>query len=192
MFQFVILHIKGEQIMSEKRFLNFIFIEGLLLTILGLCVLILPKLTSLTFGVMLSVAFIVYGAYKIITSIINKNYIMNVIWSVFIGVWILTIGILLLLVPKISLLWLIALIGVFFLFETISSISFMSYLKKIFNFTGCKMFAAMILFLVGLIILISLPMMSFWVVATLSGIALLAKGMAKTSIALANRNNYNL
>ena len=40
--------------MSEKRFLNFIFLEGILLTALGLCVLILPKLTSLTFGVMLS------------------------------------------------------------------------------------------------------------------------------------------
>lgn len=178
--------------MSEKRFLNFIFIEGLLLTILGLCVLILPKLTSLTFGVMLSVAFIVYGAYKIITSIINKNYIMNVIWSVFIGILILTIGILLLLVPKISLLWLVASIGVFFLFEAISSISFISYLKKMFNFYGCKMFAAIILFLVGLIIILGLPLMSFWVIATLSGLGLLVKGMAKVSLALANKNNYNL
>jgi len=59
--------------MSEKRFLTFMFIEGLLLTILGLCILILPKLTSLTFGVMLSVAFITYGAYKTIMSIINRS-----------------------------------------------------------------------------------------------------------------------
>ena len=55
--------------MSEKRLLNFIFIEGALLTLLGLCVLILPKLTSISFGVMLSVAFIVYGFYKIIISL---------------------------------------------------------------------------------------------------------------------------
>ena len=60
--------------MSEKRFLNFIFIEGIKLTILGLCILILPKLTSLTFGVMLSSAFIAYGLYKIIISFINKNF----------------------------------------------------------------------------------------------------------------------
>ena len=177
--------------MSEKRFFNFIFIEGLLLMILGLCVLILPKLTSLTFGVMLSIAFIVYGAYKIIISIINKNYIMNVIWSIFIGLWILTIGILLLLVPKVSLLWLIALIGIFFLFETISSISYITYLKKMFSFGSYKLFAAIIMLIVGLIIIIGLPLMSFWVVATLSGIALLVKGMAKMSIALANKNNYN-
>ena len=178
--------------MSEKRLLNFIFIEGLLLTILGLCVLILPKLTSLTFGVMLSVSFITYGAYKIITSFMNKSYLSNIIWSIFMGVFILTIGILLLLVPKISLLWLIALIGVFFLLESISSIAFMAKVRSMFNFIGCKGFAAMILFLIGLIIILGLPVMSFWAVALLSGVAILVKGLAKTTLSLANRNNYNI
>ncbi len=176
--------------MSEKRLLNFIFIEGLLLTILGLCILILPKLTSLTFGVMLSVAFIAYGLYKIIISFINKNYISNILWCIFMGVYILTIGILLLLVPKISLLWLIALIGVFFLLESISSAAFMAKVRSMFNFIGCKGFAAMVLFLIGLIIILGLPVMSFWVVALLSGIALLIKGLAKMTLSLANRNNY--
>ena len=103
--------------MSEKRFFNFIFIEGLLLLVLGLCVLILPKLTSVTFGVMLSAAFITYGIYKAVVSIINKNYVSNMLFSIFLGIFILTIGVLLLLVPRVSLLWLIALIGVFFLLE---------------------------------------------------------------------------
>lgn len=176
--------------MSEKRLLNFIFIEGLLLTVLGLCVLILPKLTSLTFGVMLSVAFIAYGLYKIVTSFINKNFISNILWCIFMGVYILTIGILLLLVPKISILWLIALTGIFFLLESISSAAFMAKVRSMFNFIGCKGFAAMILFLVGLIIILGLPVMSFWVVALLSGIALLIKGLAKMTLSLANRNNY--
>lgn len=178
--------------MSEKRLLNFIFIEGLLLTVLGLCVLILPKLTSITFGVMLSSSFITYGLYKIITSIINKNYISNVIWSVFLGFFILTIGILLLFVPKISLLWLIALTGVFFLLESISSVAFMSKMRTMFNFIGCKGFAAMILFLAGLIIILGLPVMSFWVVAMLCGIALLIKGMSKITLSIANKNNYSI
>jgi len=176
--------------MSEKRLLNFIFIEGLLLTILALCVLILPKLTSVTFGVMLSSSFITYGLYKVITSIINKNYLSNVIWSVFLGGFILTIGILLLFVPKISLLWLVALIGVYFLLESISSVVFMSKMRSMFNFIGCKGFAAMILFLVGLIIILGLPVMSFWVVAILCGVALLIKGMSKMTLSIANRNNY--
>lgn len=176
--------------MSEKRLLNFIFIEGLLLMILGLCVLILPKLTELSFGVMLSSAFIAYGLYKIVTSIINKNYISNIIWSVFIGAFILTIGILLLMVPKISLLWLVALTGVFFLLESISSIAFMAKMRSMFNFIGCKGFAGMILFLVGLIIILGLPVMSFWMVAILSGIGLLVKGMSKITLSFANHNNY--
>ena len=176
--------------MSEKRLLNFIFIEGLLLTILGLCTLILPKLTELSFGVMLSSAFIAYGLYKIVTSIINKNYISNIIWSVFIGAFILTIGILLLMVPKVSLLWLVALTGVFFLLESISSIAFMAKMRSMFNFIGCKGFAGMILFLIGLIIILGLPVMSFWMVAILSGVGLLIKGMSKITLSFANQNNY--
>lgn len=176
--------------MSEKRLLNLIFIEGLLLTILGLCVVILPKLTSLTFGVMLSAAFITYGLYKIIMSFINRNYVSNLIWYLFMGVFILTIGIFLLVVPRVSLLWLIALIGVFFLFESISSAAFLARVRSMFNFIGCKGFAAIILFLVGLIIILGLPVMSFWIVALLSGIAMLVKGLAKMTIALANKNNY--
>lgn len=176
--------------MSEKRLLNLIFIEGFLLTILGLCVVILPKLTSLTFGVMLSAAFITYGLYKIIMSFINRNYVSNLIWYLFMGVFILTIGIFLLVVPRVSLLWLIALIGVFFLFESISSAAFLARVRSMFNFIGCKGFAAIILFLVGLIIILGLPVMSFWIVALLSGIAMLVKGLAKMTIALANKNNY--
>lgn len=176
--------------MSEKRLLNFIFIEGLLLTVLGLCVLILPKLTSLTFGVMLSIAFITYGAYKTLISFINRSYLSNIIWSIFMGVYILTIGILLLLVPKISLLWLIALIGIFFILESVSSIAFMAKVRSMFNFIGCKGFSAMVMFFMGLIIVLGLPVMSFWVVALLSGIAILIKGLTKMTLSLANRNNY--
>lgn len=178
--------------MSEKRILNFIFIEGLLLTILGLCVLILPKLTSMTFGVMLSASFIAYGIYKIVTSIINKNYVINIIWSIFLGLLVLTIGVLLLFVPKISLLWLIALIGIFFLFESVSSVSFMALMRSMFNYSGCKLFSAIILFLIGIIIILGLPVMSFWAVAILCGTGLLIKGLTKITLSLANKNHYNI
>lgn len=178
--------------MSEKRFLNFICLEGVLLTILALCILILPKLTSMTFGVMLSIAFITYGFYKIIISFINRNYVSNIIWSIFLGGYVLTIGILFLFVPKISLLWLVALTGIFFLLESISITAFIAKMGSMFNFVGCKSMAAFILFLIGLIIILGLPLMSFWFVVMLSGIAFLLKGMAKIVLALANKNNYNI
>lgn len=178
--------------MSEKRFLNFIFLEGILLTILGLCILILPKLTSVTFGVMLSASFITYGVYKLVTSFINRNYVLNLFWNLFLAMLILTVGILLLFVPKISLLWLIAFIGIYFLLESISSAAFMSQIRNSFNSWECKFFSTVILFLVGLVIVVGLPVLSFWLVALLSGIALLVKGMTKNTIYLANRNNYNI
>lgn len=178
--------------MSEKRFLNFIFVEGVLLTILGLCVLILPKLTSLTFGVMLASAFIAYGLYKVTTSIINRHYLLNTLWCIFLGIYILTVGILLLMIPKISLLWLIALTGVYFLLESVSTIAFMAHVKNVFNFIGCKWFTAFVLFSVGLIIVLGLPLMSFWAVAILSGMALTIKGLSKITLSLANKNNFSI
>lgn len=178
--------------MSEKNFLNCMMFEGIILTILGLCVLILPKLTGITFGVMLSSAFIAYGLYKIINSIINRNYGLNPFLSVFLGIFVLTIGILLLLVPKINLLWLIALTGVYFLLESICTSAFISKFKNLYSSYGCKFVSAVIVFLIGLIIIITLPLMSFWVVSMLSGVALLIKGMSKISTAVYNKNNYNM
>ena len=178
--------------MSEKKFLGFMFIEGILLTTLGLCILILPKLTSLTFGVMLSSAFIAYGIFKIITSFINKNAATCTLWNIFLGVYLTTIGILYLLVPKVSLLWLVALTGIYFILESISSTAFMSQIRNIFNFWGCKYFASIVLFLIGLIIVVGLPAISFWGVCILCGIGFLIKGMTKKTLYLTNRNNYNI
>lgn len=178
--------------MTEKRFLGFIFIEGLILTILGLCILILPKLTSLTFGVMLSSALIAYGVYKVISAFINRYFRKNIFCEIFMGIYLLTIGILLLFVPRINILWLIALIGVYFIISSMTTTAFIGNIRTIFNFWGCKLFSGIILFLIGLIIILGLPAISFWTVALLSGIGFLIKGMAKITIYLANKNNYNI
>ena len=178
--------------MSEKKFLNLIFVEGILLTILGLCVLLLPKLTSVTFGVMLSSTFIVYGLYKIVTAFLNRGYMSNLFLKIFMGAFVLTLGVLLLLVPKVSLLWLIALSGVYFLLESVCSASFMSQIKNVFNLWGSNAFSTIVLFLIGLVIVIGLPVISFWVVAMLCGVGFLVKGMAKNTLYLTNKNNYNI
>lgn len=172
--------------MSEKRLLKCIMMEGIMLLLLGLCVLILPKLTTLSYGVMLAGAFIAYGIYKIIHAIMNRDHIQNMVICILMGLFILTVGILILFVPKINLLWLIALIGVYFILESISSVIYALKLRHIYNFWGCKLIAAIILFLIGLFIVLGLPVMSFWVVTILSGIGLLIKGISKLTMALSN------
>ena len=60
-----IMQLLNSIMFAQKKLNSDLVIEGVLLIILGLCVLILPKLTSVTFGVMLSSAFIAYGIYNI-------------------------------------------------------------------------------------------------------------------------------
>ena len=178
--------------MSEKKFLNCIMVEGFVLMIIGLCILILPKLTSLSFAVMLSAAFIIYGIYKTISSFVNKNYHPCFLLSLVSGILLATLGILILFVPNVSLLWLIALIGVYFLLDSINTTAFAVQLKSVYNMWGAKCITAIILFLIGIVIILGLPVMSFWMVTMLSGIAILIKGMTKIALALVNKNNYTL
>lgn len=178
--------------MSEKRLLNCIMIEGIMLIILGLCVLIIPKLTTLSYGIMLSGTFIAYGIYKIIHSIINRDYGIHIAFCISMGIFLLTLGILILFVPKINLFWIIALIGVYFILESISSVVYALKLRNIYHFWGCKIISAVVLFLIGLLIVLGVPVMSFWMVTVLSGIGLLTKGMTKLTLALSNTDNYNI
>ena len=178
--------------MSEKRMLNCIMIEGIMLVVLSLCVLILPKLTSLSYGVMLAATFIAYGFYKIIHSIINKEYGLKRIFPILIGIFLSTIGILILLVPKINLFWLIALIGVYFIIESISSIVYGMKLRSVYHFWQSKLVCGGMLFLAGLLIVLGVPVMSFWMVTVISGIALLIKGMTKLVISLGNLCNCGI
>ena len=178
--------------MFEKRLLNCIMIEGIMLMVLSLCILIIPKLTTLSYGVMLSGALITYGIYKIIHSIVNKNYGLGKIFCITMGVFLAAVGILILFVPKINLLWLIALIGVYFLLESISSIVHAFKFRSAYHFWGCKLVSAVILFLIGLIIILGLPVISFWMVTMLSGTGLLLKGMSKLIISLSNYENYTM
>ena len=73
-----------------------------------------------------------------------------------------------------------------------ASTVFIAQIRSIFNFWGYKFINSIILFLIGFIIVLGLPVMSFWVVAILSGLAFLVKGMTKMTLSLANRNTYNI
>ena len=174
--------------MSEKNFLSCIFVDGLLITLLGLGIIIIPKLTDFSSGIVLSIAFIAYGIYKIIKTILSRSAETAIGLNIIIGIFVTLIGLLLLFVPNINILWLIALIGIYFILESISIISFVSQIKNVYNFWGYKMFTAIFLFLIGLIIILGLPMISFWLVTLLSGIGYVLKGYAKISLYLMNKN----
>ena len=85
---------------------------------------------------MLSAAFTVCGLYKIIETFINKVKFKTLYFEIFLGAFLTTIGILLLLVPVISLLWLVVFIGVYFILDSIYTFSVASQLRNVFNFSS--------------------------------------------------------
>ena len=58
--------IERETDMSESKFLSCVLTESLLMLSLGLCMLIIPKITIVSFGLMMCLSFIIYGGYKVI------------------------------------------------------------------------------------------------------------------------------
>ena len=177
--------------MTEKRFLNFVLIEGILLSVLGICMLMLPKVTSLTFGLMICIGLIVYGVYKIVHSIITRNYERHFLLNIIIGAALAVLGILLLSIPQINLLIITSIIGIYFLLESISNTAFAVQTRKTLSMWWVVLLISIMQFLLGLIIIIGLPMTSMWVVGMLLGINFLVTGMGLITFRLSNKYDYN-
>ena len=58
-----------------KRFCNTFLVEGIFILVLGLMLLVLPQLSTLALSLMISVALILAGIYKLISSIIRRDEI---------------------------------------------------------------------------------------------------------------------
>ena len=110
--------------MTEKRLLSFIITEGVLAVILGLCLLILPKITMLTFGFILSITFIIYGGYRIISSVLTRNYSMYFMLNFFAGVILLLSGGILFFAPVVDVMLISSALGVYFILTSLSVSAF--------------------------------------------------------------------
>ena len=178
--------------MTEKRFLNFILIEGILLSVLGICMLMLPKVTSLTFGLMICIALIVYGIYKIAHAIVTRNYERHFVLNIVIGAVLAILGIVLLSVPQINLLIITSIIGGLFSCRKYFKHSICSpNQKKTMSFWWVVLLISIMQFILGLIIILGLPMTSLWVVGMLLGINFLVTGMGLIAFRLSNKYDYN-
>ena len=178
--------------MTEKKFLSFILTEGIILTLLGLGMLMLPKLTSLTFGIMVCIGFFVYGIYKTINAFLTRNYTRHFILNMILGIILAVLGVLLFFAPRFNLILITAVIGVYFLLESISSTAFAIQKRKTLYFWWTNLFIAILQFLIGFIIIMGLPGTAFWVVGMLAGINFLIAGMIMVSLFISNKYVYNI
>lgn len=173
--------------MTEKRFLSFVLIEGILLATLGLGMLMLPKITAVSFGLMLCLVFIIYGGYKAINAFMTRNYTRHYILNIIVGLLLLVVGIFLFMAPMFNLVLITGLIGVYFLLESISSTAFAVQNKNTLYFWWADIFVAILQFLLGVIIILGLPSTALWVVGVLAGVNFLIAGMVMISMYLSTK-----
>lgn len=173
--------------MTEKRFLSFVLIEGILLSVLGLGMLVLPKITTISFGLMLCLMFIVYGGYKVINAILTRNYSRHFVLNIVTGLLLFLTGVFLFMAPMFNLLLITSAIGVYFILESISSIAFAVQNKNTLYFWWLAILVGVMQFLLGLIIILGLPSTALWVVGVLAGINFLIAGVVLISMYISTK-----
>ena len=173
--------------MTEKKFLSFVLIEGILLSVLGLGMLVLPKITTISFGLMLCLMFIVYGGYKVINAILTRNYSRHFVLNIVTGLLLFLTGVFLFMAPMFNLLLITSAIGVYFILESISSIAFAVQNKNTLYFWWLAILVGVMQFLLGLIIILGLPSTALWVVGVLAGINFLIAGVVLISMYISTK-----
>ena len=173
--------------MTEKKFLSFVLIEGILLSVLGLGMLMLPKITTISFGLMLCLTFIVYGGYKVINAILTKNYSRHFVLNVVSVLLLFLTGVFLFMAPMFNLLLITSAIGVYFILESISSTAFAVQNKNTLYFWWLAILVGVMQFLLGLIIILGLPSTALWVVGVLAGINFLIAGVVLISMYISTK-----
>ncbi len=173
--------------MTEKRFLSFVMTEGVLLAFLGLCMLLLPKITTITFGVMICLGFIIYGVYKALNAFLMRNYIRHFVLNIILGIILAVTGGILFVTPMFNLLIITSIIGIYFLAESVSSMAFAIQNRKTLYFWWVELIIAVLQFFLGVIIILGLPSTALWVIGILAGVNFLAAGITMISMAVATR-----
>ena len=178
--------------MTEKKFLSCVLTEGILLTALGIAMLMLPKLTSITFGMMICLAFIIYGGFKAINAFMTRHYTRHFVLNIILGLILIGLGLFLFTAPMFNLVIITSVIGVYFLMESISTCAFAIQNRKTLYFWWADIPIAVMQFLLGLIIIVGLPSTALWIVGILAGINFLITGMILISMFIATKYAYSI
>ena len=163
--------------MSENKFLSYVLTESILLLCLGLGMLILPKVTMISFGFMMCLSFILYGGYKVISAILTRNFSRHYILDIIVGLILFINGVLLFAAPVFDIMLIIGFTGVYFILKSISSSAFTVQTRKTLNFWWMCLFLAILELLLGILVIIMLPSAALWLIGILTGMDFILSGM---------------
>lgn len=173
--------------MSESKFLSCIITESLLLLCLGLGMLILPKVTMISFGLMMCISFIVYGGYKVINALITKNFSKHFILDIVVGIILFASGIMLFVAPFMDIMVIIGLCGIYFILKSISSSAFSVQTRKTLNFWWMCLFLAILELLFGILVIVLLPSAGLLLIGVLAGMDFILSGMVYMNMYISTR-----
>ena len=163
--------------MSENRFLKFVLTESILLLLLGLGMLILPKITMISFGFMMCFSFVVYGIYKIISAISTRLFSRHFILDIIVGLILSITGLCLFFAPIFDLMIIIGLAGVYLILKSLSTSAFAVQTRKMLNFWWMCMFLAIFELMLGVLVIIMLPSAALWLIGILTGMDFILSGI---------------
>lgn len=176
--------------MTEKRFLSCLLTEGIFLTLIGISLLLLPKVTPLTIGFISSFAFLSYGGYKSINAWLARNFTGYYLINFISGILLALAGFALLFAPLFNIEHIIAAISVYFVFESIGTSALASRAKNILRFRYFAYILSFIQFIFGFAIISALPAFPLWSVVVLAGTDFILTGVVLLDIYYATVYKY--
>ena len=173
--------------MPEKKFLNFVLTEGCLLFVAGLLMLILPKFTSITIGVLFCISIFIYGIYKIISAINTRNFSKHYPLNLVLGILLAILGLVLFFKPMINFLIISSFLGLYFILESISTTAFAIQTRKLLYLWWVNLFVALFQLLTGILFILTIPTGSFWIIGIFVGLNFLFAGIVLINMFISNK-----
>ena len=174
--------------MTEKRLLSFVLTEGILLLLLGILTLVLPKITEISFVFMLSLAFILYGGYRVIASILTRNYSGYFLLNFISGLILLIAGLFLIFAQSVDIMLIMSLIGLYFIITSLSVSAFAIRGEGVIHPRRIIFLLSVLEIFFGVIVITTLSGSGLWLAGVLAGIDFLISGIVFTNVYLACKN----
>ena len=165
-----------------KRFCNTFLVEGLFIMVLGLMLLVLPQLSTLALSLMISVALILAGIYKLISSIIRRDEIEKTWLSAIIAILMIATGAYLTVRPILNLFLITMGIGIYFVLEGINSMVIAFESRGVLKHWWVGLVSGIIQFALAFIVLFGLPGTALYAIGILIGVNMLLSGTALISV----------
>ena len=150
--------------------------------IVGMLLLILPQVSTLALSLMISVALILAGIYKFISSIIRRDEIEKSWLSATIALLMIVTGAYLTIRPLFNLFLLTMGVGIYFVLEGVNSMVMAFESKGVLKHWWVGLLAGLAQFALAFIILFGLPGTALFTIGVLIGVSMLLSGIALISV----------